>query len=749
MKRNILALIILLLLTLALSACGGGDDDDEGEPEYGENQIDNTIIENYIFLPQRIDFPTVSYPVQGMVAQGAQLFYWYVDSIPQLVVVQLTADGSVVQETSIPLPEGVVHSVSLHITENNYFEIIAVVDKADSGITVRYGMYSQQGETISTRDLSHIFSPGGSMFNIAQVVFTDESNFVLAVWEGGHAYELYLLNGEGSLLGQLQFDFNLNMTRLQDGRVVVLSSDGTSNTLQEINFTTGDWGEALPLTVTPVQTLLPAGLSQPYDLLIDDGNYLIGYTFDTAKQTPILNLLETGIANLMDYQAGFFPDGCFFTFSISFLTDWLPELYIFTPTPRGDIQAQPTTLTLGGMRLTDEIRREVLRFNRENHAYQIELYEFGGDVDWEASLLRFQVEMATGRGPDLIFNAGAPQIDAHFMVDLNPLIDADSEINRADFFPNFMNALETYDRTLPFLSTSFTIDTMIATQDIATQIYPLTFETLLRRLGEADEPHLFGIWMLRDRFLMNSLLFSGDTFIDWENSHANLNSDAFIQMLEIAIGLPDEPLLYNGWTMAEEVRRLHTGEQLLYAFNFHDPGGIQTLMGMLGDEIAVIGMPTPTGGRHLIRPESGIGINAGSPHQEVAWSFVRRLLLPDAYPQFGLPLRIDRFESRITALMTPVLWQETNPAWGAVEGEEMPVRIMIGDIAFYLYALREDEATIIREIVKSADMSIHYNETISMIVREVTFPFFAGDRTAEDTARIIQNRVQTYLSERG
>jgi len=756
MKRIITAIIIISLFAFLLVACGDGREEQSELPidnvnidnvNVGNAVIDNMIIDNYVFLSQRIDLPTIPYEILGATLHENHLFYWFTNSIPQLVVVELTADGNVVQETYIPLQEGVVHSVSLHITENNYFEIITVIDEADNGVTVLYEIYSRQGENISTLDLNHIVSPGNFIFHVSQVIFTNDGNFVLAIMKGGHAYEIYVLNSDGTLLGQLQLDFNSNLIKLQDGRVVALISDRESNSLREIDFAAGDWGETLPLAVTYVQEVFPSESSQPYDFLIDDGSYLVGYTLETATQTPILNLFEIGIIDLTDSYSGFFPDGRFFTLTTSFLTDWLAELYIFTPTPREDIQEQPITLTLGGIQFTSEIRREVLRFNRENQEYQIELYEFGDGTNRDAALLRFQVEMVAGRGPDIIFNDGIPQIDAHFMVDLNSLIDADSEITRTDFFPNFLNALETYDGVLPFLSTSFTIDTMITVQDTATQIYPLTFETLLGRLREADEPHLFGIWNLRDNFLMNSLLFSGDTFIDWKNSQANLNSDAFIQMLEIAISVPDEPLAADSWTMVEEIRRLHTGEQLLYDYNFHDPVNMQILMGMLGDEITVIGMPTPTGGRHLINPEPGIGINATSPHQDAAWSFVRQLLLPDAYLQFGLPLRIEHFETRITELMTPVLWEETNPDWNAVEGEEMPVRIDVG-VIFYLYALREDQAALIREVVESADMIIHHDETISMIVREESQAFFLGDRTAEDTARIIQNRVQIYLSER-
>jgi len=297
---------------------------------------------------------------------------------------------------------------------------------------------------------------------------------------------------------------------------------------------------------------------------------------------------------------------------------------------------------------------------------------------------------------------------------------------------------------------------MIATKETAPQITPLTFETLLNRLEESDKTHIFGNWLLRDTFLINSLLYSGEMFIDWENNRANLDSDEFIKLLEIAAALPGEPI-YDS-PMVGEIKRLHDGEQLLYSFDLHSAGSFQHFKGMLGENIVVIGMPTPTGGRHVIKPMMNIGININSPHQEAAWSFIRRLLLPDRDFYFGLPLRIDEFEKRIVDFMTPLLfWDEDDPESGAKKGDPRAQRVTYGvtgedliheEVTYYLHALTEEEADVVREIIKSADMFFHYDEVIAMIVAEDSQSFFAGNRTAEDTARIIQNRVQTYLNER-
>lgn len=773
---KILSFLLCIVMLMSLFACSkndepdiddGEDNDDDIKLETVIGGVDNSILENYIYLPQHIDMPVIPYPVLGATAREDQLFYWYMDKIPQLVVVELTVDGNVVQRLNISLPDGIRQVASLKITDRNEIEIINVVYDDNNGFKVNYGMFNMQGENIFTSDLSQIISNNSTRFHIENAITTDDGNIAILTRENIRNLELYLLNNNGTLLGQLQTGFNPEIVRLKDDRVVVLSDDGISSSLREIDFKTGEWGETLPFVAANVNRLFPTVDPQPFDMIIDDGNYLIGYTLETGIQTPLLNMIEAGIVSLTYHHVGFFSDGHFFTLTTDLLPggsfdDWRTELSVFARFPRGEVHEQQTILTLGGIWISDEIRREIVRFNRENQDYQIQLIDYSTDGDLEAAILRLQVEMITGRGPDIIYNnlnsdlvfhdgIRIPQIDVDFMVDLNTLIDEDPEIIRAEFFPNFMNALISQDGTLPFIATSFTIDTMIATNETAPQLMPLTFETLLNRLSEADEPHLVSSWMLRDTFLLNSLHYSGDAFVDHKNNQANLDSDAFIQLLEIAAGLPDEPI-YDGdtMTMATEVRRLHNGEQLLYQYNFSDPMSFQYLTGMLGDDVVVIGMPTPTGGRHILKPSPGVGINITSSHQDAAWRFVRRLLLPDAFLQVGFPLRIDKFEARIAECMTPVLWEETNPEWNAVEGEEMPIQIGMGDLdVFYMYAMTESEAARVREIIRSADMSVHFDETISMIVMEDTLAFFNGIRTAEETARIIQNRVQTYLNERG
>jgi ABC-type glycerol-3-phosphate transport system substrate-binding protein len=151
-----------------------------------------------------------------------------------------------------------------------------------------------------------------------------------------------------------------------------------------------------------------------------------------------------------------------------------------------------------------------------------------------------------------------------------------------------------------------------------------------------------------------------------------------------------------------------------------------------------------------------LGINAGSPHQEAAWSFIRQFMLPDAEMPIrnGFPLRIDLYDALIAEAMIPAIKQEGdhNLLYDGFEvGAEVPRHwIDVGDGQMIeLFAITADEAAGLRELIESASLSSsHFDDTVTNIISEELPRFFAGDRTAADSARIMQNRIQTYLNER-
>ena len=133
------------------------------------------------------------------------------------------------------------------------------------------------------------------------------------------------------------------------------------------------------------------------------------------------------------------------------------------------------------------------------------------------------------------------------------------------------------------------------------------------------------------------------------------------------------------------------------------------------------------------------GINAASGHKEAAWNFVRRFFLPETEASpYGIPIRIDTYEKEIARLMIPDI----------VNGEEVPEIVSYYGHELEIYAMTEEEAMNFREIIENIAFAWRDDRVIMDIISEDTAAFFNGTKTAADTARIIQSRIQIYLDER-
>ncbi len=70
-----------------------------------------------------------------------------------------------------------------------------------------------------------------------------------------------------------------------------------------------------------------------------------------------------------------------------------------------------------------------------------------------------------------------------------------------------------------------------------------------------------------------------------------------------------------------------------------------------------------------------------------------------------------------------------------------------GDWDYTYHLTTEEEADKIEELIKIAKPATGTDSQIMSIISEEAEAFFKGQRTAQDVAGIIQNRVQVYVNE--
>lgn len=119
--------------------------------------------------------------------------------------------------------------------------------------------------------------------------------------------------------------------------------------------------------------------------------------------------------------------------------------------------------------------------------------------------------------------------------------------------------------------------------------------------------------------------------------------------------------------------------------------------------------------------------------KEGSWAFVKSLFSEEYQSNvMGFPVIRQYFEAMLEEAMS--------------ETVNMRVTVLGADIR--LEPMSEEEARILRNLVYSAELTENYDTTIYNIIMEETEAYFAGQKTAEEVAEIIQTRVQIYVDEK-
>jgi ABC-type glycerol-3-phosphate transport system substrate-binding protein len=422
------------------------------------------------------------------------------------------------------------------------------------------------------------------------------------------------------------------------------------------------------------------------------------------------------------------------------------ELAILKETTYGELPPREH-LTFGSLYVNANIRQAIVDFNKTNGKYRIRIEEFYNGEDWEAGQIAFNTALTRTNAPDLIdlTSANFAQLAAKkALEDLNPHFDK-SELNRADYLESAFNAY-TVAGKLYAAMTEFSLGTLVGHASKLEGIDSWNMTEMIEWAKRYPEAQLMN--STSTSILYELVFMSLDKFIDWESGKCDFTSDEFIEILDFAATFGDDydSYDYNDPDRIGTHEGLQTGKYLLLSNNINDLNAMQMMDAMFDGEPKYIGYPTESGSGIFFSPSGALCISAKSKHKEGAFAFIS-YLLSDAYQKgdengyrYGIPVNKAAIEAMIVTATTPLPGETATTSVNSWGWDDLNVQIFAAKNANYVDTFWD-------LLNRASGYRGGYETQINTIIQEETEAFFAGQKTAQEVAEIVQSRVQIYVNE--
>lgn len=374
---------------------------------------------------------------------------------------------------------------------------------------------------------------------------------------------------------------------------------------------------------------------------------------------------------------------------------------------------------------TSSIWKAIAAFNQTSRDYYVVIKNYDNNVD------RLNVDMAAGNGPDIIDMTYSEYYESYvkngYLEDLSPYLEQSQY--RDDIIWNILDAYRV-DGGLYLLTPQVELTGVAIHPEYEVAMEEWNVEAFMELIEQNGwEKLLIGGQPGDSEALLLRLLSSRqEELIDWEQGKAFFESEAFVDMLELCREYAEADWSHTTeWSFEEKIHNTLFQDVLFgkdfttYLFNTD----------VYGREYPIYGYPTLSGQTYeLIACSDSCAIYSGSSRKEGAWTFIESLL------------------------------EEPNQKYSGITNPGFPVRSSV------LKELAEESKGIsVRsggEMLTITDAEIRIQEDIlyngklskgmldpeiRSVVLEEAAPYFAGDKSAEDVAHIIQSRVEIILQE--
>ncbi len=377
------------------------------------------------------------------------------------------------------------------------------------------------------------------------------------------------------------------------------------------------------------------------------------------------------------------------------------------------------------------LQQIVTRFNRRNPQYHITILT-------PEDSPRAWIEIATGQGPDLFFLSPTEAEDflrqgyirnmEEMVEDSSLFLDAALECGRIDGV--------TYG--IPY---SCTPKLVVFSREIVGDRHTWTVGEMMQCIRASDARILD--WYFGETDAVKIVICYGlydnenTDYIDWKKGESHLTEQPFRELLEFAKEYADP----GDYETSEVLSMLRSGEIAGTEIGLWRSGQLDYADNLFSGNASYIGYPTSTGKKGVYIRTNCLYMNQASDKVEGVKEFIQFMLSEEAQKLciadnecFNLPVRL-------SAISYLVEWEQAKA--------KEPKSYAFDSISWQEDGLDERQLQVWEELLEQAQPAKFYVTELYGLLEEELEPYFLGERSLEETVKILDSRVQLYLDEKG
>lgn len=369
-------------------------------------------------------------------------------------------------------------------------------------------------------------------------------------------------------------------------------------------------------------------------------------------------------------------------------------------------------------------------------------------------------QLMSGKGPDIMLLSPLPYenyIEKKLLANLSDMMENDQSFNLDEYYTKIIDAMK-LNGSLCGIPLSVNLNVLQADKPLLEK-YGIEiddskwtwkdFEQIAKAIvdiGAKDGiQNLYALTGMNGSMLVTSLVSNEmNKYVDKSNKTVAFDSQEFIELLNMTQSMIDKGYINTDDSEGEMSDLSGRGTAAFMANNINAFFSLMFTKQFFEEGIEYLKYPGE-GGSQSFTTNSLYGINDKSPNKALAWEFLKFLISEEMMSQpslVGLP--INKAAAKAAAqhvIETSKKISDSNTGKSKIQVNMNGLRINLQQ------PITEEDIEPIQNLLANADKYVRVDLNVMRIVEEETEAFFEGQKSAEETARTIQDRVSTYINE--